>query len=124
MLVVNRFQPALNPRDTGRHGVTKYQADVPSGRARAWEFVDGSWGYDVARYTELLMRAVEAVLVPFGVTASMVRSWLVKELPAEHLRARLEARPPRRYLGPLFELTLPVGSVSHWPVQASAVPTI
>ncbi len=52
------------------------------------------------------MRAVESVLVPFGVSASMLRSWLVKELPAEHLRARLEAQPPRRYLGPLFELPL------------------
>ena len=103
----------LNPGESVRYVITEYQADVPSDRARAWEFIDGSWGYDVARYTELLMRAVELVLVPFGVSASMLRSWLVKELPTEHLRARLEAQPPRRYLGPLFELALTPGSVSR-----------
>jgi DNA polymerase II len=101
----------LNPGESVRYVITEYQADVPSDRARAWEFIDGSWGYDVARYTELLMRAVESVLVPFGVSASMLRSWLVKELPAEHLHARLEARPPRRYLGPLFEPAVTPGSV-------------
>jgi DNA polymerase II len=101
----------LNPGESVRYVITEYQADVPSDRARAWEFVDGSWGYDVARYTELLMRAVESVLVPFGVTASMLRSWLMKELPAEHLRARLEAQPRRKYLGPLFDLALPAGFV-------------
>lgn len=96
----------LNPGESVRYVRTEYQADVPNDRARAWEFIDGSWGYDVERYTELLMRAVESVFVPFGVSASMLRSWPVKELPAEHLRARLEARPPRAYLGPLFELAL------------------
>lgn len=104
----------LNPGESVRYVITEYQADVPSDRARAWEFIDGSWGYDVARYTELLMRAVESVFTPFGVSASMLRSWLVKELPAEHLRARLEAQPPRRYLGPLFDLALSGGaSIAH-----------
>jgi DNA polymerase elongation subunit (family B) len=101
----------LNPGESVRYVITEYQADVPSDRARAWEFIDGSWGYDVARYTELLMRAVESVFTPFGVSASMLRSWLVKELPAEHLRARLEANKRRAYLGPLFELALPSGTV-------------
>ena len=77
----------LNPGESVRYVITEYQAEVPSDRARAWEFIDGSWGYDVARYTELLMRAVETVFTPFGVSASMLRSWLVKELPAEHLGA-------------------------------------
>ncbi len=111
-LAVNRFQPGLNPSKLARHGVTKYQADVPSDRARAWEFIDGSWAYDVERYTELLMRAVETVFTPFGVNASMLRSWLVKELPPENLRARLEAKP-RAYLGPLFDLAIPVVTASH-----------
>ena len=103
----------LNPGESVRYVITEYQANVPSDRARAWEFIDGSWGYDVARYTELLMRAVESVLVPFGVSASMLRSWLVEELPAEHLQARLGARPPRAYFGPLFESALPARTVSH-----------
>ena len=50
----------LNPGESVRYVITEYQAEVPSDRARAWEFIDGSWGYDVARYTELLMRAVES----------------------------------------------------------------
>ena len=108
----------LNLGESVRYVITEYQADVPSDRARAWEFIDGSWGYDVARYTELLMRAVESVLVPFGLSASMLRSWLVKELPAEHLRARLEARPARAYLGPLSELALPAGSVNRSAARA------
>jgi hypothetical protein len=95
----------LNPGESVRYVITEYQADVPSDRARAWEFIDGSWGYDVARYTELLMRAVESVLVPFGVTASMLRGWLEKELPAEHLRARLEAHPQCPYFEPLLEFS-------------------
>ncbi|MGE5138373.1 MAG: DNA polymerase domain-containing protein [Rudaea sp.] len=93
----------LNPGESIRYVITENQAEVPADRARAWEFIDGSWGYDVERYTELLLRATESVLQPFGISASMLRSWLVKELPAEHLRARLEAGPARPYLGPLFE---------------------
>lgn len=96
----------MNVNKTACHA-PKYRADRPSGRARAWEFIDGSWGYDVARYTELLMRAVESVFTPFGITASMLRSWLVKELPAENLHSRLEARPARTYLVPLFERVIP-----------------
>lgn len=108
----------LNPGESVRYVITEYQAEVPSDRARAWEFIDGSWGYDVARYTELLMRAVESVLVPFGLSASMLRSWLVKELPAENLHARLEAKPARRYLGPLFELAIPKGQAGHSVLRA------
>lgn len=66
-----------------------------------------AWGYDVALYTELMMRAVESVFTPFGITASMLRSWLVKELPAENLHSRLEAKPARAYFGPLFEPVIP-----------------
>ncbi len=92
----------LNPGESVRYVITENQAAVPSDRARAWEFMDGSWAYDVERYTELLMRAVETVFVPFGVNASMLRSWLVKELPPEYLQARLEATRAQPYLGPLF----------------------
>jgi hypothetical protein len=36
----------------------------------------------------------------------MLSSWLAKELPAQHLRARLERRNVHEYLGPLFEFAL------------------
>lgn len=93
----------LSPGESIHYVITEYKAEAASDRARAWEFIDGSWGYDAERYVELLMRSVETVLEPFGLSGSMLRNWLVKELPAEHLRARLEAKKARAYLGPLFE---------------------
>jgi DNA polymerase II len=92
----------LSPGESIRYIITEYRAEAAVDRARAWEFIDGSWAYDAERYTELLMRAVETVFTPFGISAQMLRSWLEKELPAEHLRARLEAKRPKPYLGPLF----------------------
>lgn len=92
----------LQPGESIQYIITEYQADAPGDRARACEFYEGAWGYDVERYTELLLRAVETVLGPFGLTGEMLRHWLAKELPAEHLHARLEAKR-RPYLGPLFE---------------------
>jgi hypothetical protein len=67
------------------------------------EFFDGRWGYDVERYTELLMRAVETVVSPLGLNAQMLQDWLAHELPAATLARRIQAAPSRPYLGPLFE---------------------
>jgi DNA polymerase II len=93
----------LNPGEALRYVVTDNHARVPGERARAWEFMDEESGYDSEWYVERFLRAVETVLQPFGINASMLRSWLARELPAEHLRARV-ARPAAPYLGPLFEL--------------------
>ncbi len=93
----------LNPGESIRYVITENTAAVPSDRARAWEFLDGSWAYDVGRYTELFLRAVETVLQPFGINENILRNWLAQELPAEHMRSRLEAPRGRPYLGPLFE---------------------
>jgi len=70
------------------------------------EFLDGSWGYDVARYTDIVLRAAETILTPLGMNGKMLSSWLAKELPAQRVRAQLERGCAREYLGPLFEYAL------------------
>jgi hypothetical protein len=50
-----------------------------------------------------LLRAVESVLTPAGVSAEMLHQWVAKELPAPHVHARLAAKTARAYWGPLFE---------------------
>ena len=86
--------------------ITDYRAAVSSDLARSSEFIDGSWGYDAKRYTELLLRAVETILMPLGVNAKMLQDWLAKELPAASMPMRVRAREKRPYLGPLFEFAL------------------
>lgn len=93
----------LQPGESVRYVITDYEAAVPSDRARSSEFIDGSWGYDVERYTEILLRAVETLLSPLGVNHRMLQDWLAKELPAERVRVRAELKRTRTYWGPLFE---------------------
>jgi len=63
-------------------------------------------GLRCARYTEIVLRVAETILTPLGMNGKMLSSWLAKELPAQHVRARLERRNVREYLGPLFEYAL------------------
>lgn len=93
----------LEPGESIRYVIMENDAAVPDDRARALEFFDGRWGYDVERYTELLMRAVETVVSPLGLNAQMLQDWLARELPAATLARRIQAAPSRPYLGPLFE---------------------
>ena len=96
----------LEPGESISFVITDYKAAVSSDRARSSEFIDGSWGYDAKRYTELLLRAVETILLPLGVNAKMLQDWLTKELPVESMPVRVRARDKRPYLGPLFEFGL------------------
>jgi DNA polymerase-2 len=92
----------LQPGESVHYIITDYAAKVSSDRARAFEFLDGTWGYDVKRYTELLMRAVESITLPLGMNAPALRDWLAKALPTENVRPRLETSKTRMYLGPLL----------------------
>ena len=94
----------LEPGETIRFVITDYQAAVSSDRARSSEFLDGSWGYDVERYTELLLRGMETVLTPLGMNGQMLHGWRAKELPAQCVSARASSLDQHAYLGPLFEL--------------------
>jgi DNA polymerase-2 len=103
----------LDAGESIRYVVTDYKAAVPSDRARSTEFLDGSWGYDVERYTEIFLRAVETILTPLGVNVKMLQDWLAKELPVQPLRARIEHTRAREYLGPLFEFAIHRQTVSR-----------
>jgi len=46
-------------------------------KARAWELVEGSPPYDPQAYIELLLRAVESLLLPVGVDRRMLDLWLI-----------------------------------------------
>ena len=94
----------LEPGETIRFVITDYRAAVSSDRARSSEFWDGSWGYDVGRYTELLLRGVETILAPLGMNGQMLHGWRAKELPAQCVSARASSLDQHAYLGPLFEL--------------------
>jgi len=86
-----------------RYVIVEQKAKVSNDRARALEHHDGSLGYDVERYGELLLRAVEAILIPIGIREDMLQRWIAKELPLPHKQAPLLERTTRPYWGPLFE---------------------
>lgn len=46
-------------------------------KARAWEMIEGEPPYDRQAYTELLLRAVESLLLPAGVDRRMLDLWLM-----------------------------------------------
>ncbi len=74
-------------------------------KARAWELVEGSPPYDPQAYTELLLRAVESLLLPVGVDRRMLDLWLIGDAG---------------YWGPPGTLP-PPGVDGHAPLLASAV---
>jgi DNA polymerase II len=74
-------------------------------KARAWELVEGDPPYDPQAYTELLLRAVESLLMPVGVDRGMLDLWLIGNAG---------------YWGPPGTLP-PPGVDGHAPLLASAV---
>lgn len=95
----------LTPGESIRYVIVENKAKARDDRARALEHLDGSLGYDAERYGELLLRAVESLLAPVGISAEILGQWIAKELPTPHVRARLAdtQSAPRLYWGPLFE---------------------
>lgn len=92
----------LHPGESLQYVITDYKAELGYDRARAWDLSDGAMGYDVERYAELLLRAVETVLAPFGVSAEMLRDHLARALPMPAMQKQIAAKPAT-YWGPLFE---------------------
>lgn len=94
----------LHPSESLQYVITDYEADLGYDRARAWDLTGGSTGYDVERYTELLLRAVETVLAPFGISAEMLRDHLTRALPMPLMQKQIAAKA-KVYWGPLFTLS-------------------
>ncbi|MDE3090983.1 MAG: hypothetical protein KGJ80_16540, partial [Chloroflexota bacterium] len=82
--------------------ITEQHAGAVCDRARALVHFDGGEPYDVAKYTELLLRAVETVLAPLGTNYRQIEAW-VKGGIGQVDRAPLAPPQPRVWLGPLFE---------------------
>jgi DNA polymerase-2 len=97
----------LHPGESVKYVIMDSHAQCAADRAHAWELCNGATGYDVERYTELLLRAAETIVTPFGMNGAMLRNWVTRALPVEPLRQRIAAPPARAYWGPLFEYTAP-----------------
>jgi DNA polymerase-2 len=46
-------------------------------KVKAWELVEGEIPYDREAYTKLMLRAVESVLIPVGVSQDVLEMWLL-----------------------------------------------
>jgi DNA polymerase elongation subunit (family B) len=91
----------LAPGESIQYVILESKAQAYADRARALEQLDGSVGYDVEKYEELLLRSVVTLLAPIGVTQptldKQVAEW--RALPPSK---RLPLSPPQAEL-PLFE---------------------
>ncbi len=57
---------ALRPGEKVDYVITDFEGRSGGPRARAYATMDGSCGYDVGKYTGLLLEAAGTVLAPFG----------------------------------------------------------
>jgi DNA polymerase elongation subunit (family B) len=57
---------ALRPGERVSYIITDFKGTGGGPRARAYATVDESSGYDVAKYTDLLLEAAATMLAPFG----------------------------------------------------------
>ncbi|MFN8009075.1 MAG: DNA polymerase domain-containing protein, partial [Terriglobia bacterium] len=56
----------LNPGERVQLVYTHMRSKIPTERVRAFALVDGNCSYDVEKYTELLLKATESILIHFG----------------------------------------------------------
>jgi DNA polymerase-2 len=93
----------LSPGESIQYIITEEHADAKCDRARPFIFYRGQEPYDAEKYIELLLRAVETVLIPLGVDGAQIEEW-VKEGTGEAERAqRYLPKKKVEYWGPLFE---------------------
>jgi DNA polymerase-2 len=93
----------LSPGESIQYIITEEHADAKCDRARPFIYYRGQEPYDAEKYIELLLRAVETVLVPLGVKGSQIEEW-VNEGTGEVERAqRYLPKKKVEYWGPLFE---------------------
>ncbi|MBI5031210.1 MAG: hypothetical protein HZB51_11840 [Chloroflexi bacterium] len=93
----------LEAGESIQYVVTNYRAKIPRERVRAMEFIGEAKNYDAERYVQVLARAVETILTPLGINATMLTDWQKKTLLSRSLQARVVGNPEREYWGPLFE---------------------
>ncbi len=86
--------------------VTRAKSPHPSERAQPLEFFDPATGYDVEKYTELLVRAMRAILQPLGLTEKQI---MQTEAPIQARQIKLWDIP--RVREPVY--TLPPDFIQH-----------
>lgn len=92
----------LSPGESIRYVIVEQKAKAPGDRARALEHLDGSFGYDVEKYTELFLRSVTTLFASLGVTQPILEKYL-GEWRASRLTANARPQlPPPQYALPLF----------------------
>jgi len=93
----------LSPGESIQYIITEEHAHAKIDRARPFVHYRGQEPYDAEKYVELLLRAVETVLIPLGVDGSQIAEW-VKEGTGEAERAQRDlAKKTVESWGPLFE---------------------
>ncbi len=93
----------LSPGESIQYIITEEHADAVCDRARAFVHYRGREPYDVDKYTELLLRAVETVLTPLGIDYQRIETWVNEETgEAERLLTSLPMTQSVDW-GPLFE---------------------
>ena len=94
---------ALSPGESIQYIITEEHADAVCDRVRAYAPYRGCEPYDVNKYTELLLRAVETVLTPFGVEYRQIEEW-IRQGTGETERAPFYLPKKQvEHWGPLFE---------------------
>lgn len=86
--------------------VTRAKSPHPSERAQPLEFFDPATGYDVEKYTELLVRAMRTLLQPLGLTEKQI---MRQEAPIQARQIKLWDIP--RTAEPVY--TLPIDYIRH-----------
>jgi len=74
----------LHPGESIRYVITDAQARDPHARARPVDLMDASYGYDVEKYAELLLRAMATILHPAGIDQEQIEQ-KVAQTPAQPL---------------------------------------
>jgi DNA polymerase-2 len=93
----------LSPGESIQYIITEERAGAKCDRVRPFAHYRAQEPYDTEKYTELLLRAVETVLTPLGITRTQIEEW-VKQRIGETERLRLDLRKPQKvWLGPLFD---------------------
>jgi DNA polymerase elongation subunit (family B) len=63
---------SLHPGESIRYVITDAKARDPHARARPFDLMDSSCGYDVEKYAELLLRAMATILQPAGLDQEQI----------------------------------------------------
>ena len=96
-------------------------------KARAWELVEDSPPYDSQAYAELLLRAVESLLLPVGVDRRMLDTWVLGNAgywgpPGTLPPGGVDGHAPLLAAAALVPLLRPALRTTASPVQASPAP--